>query len=88
MLATANNIQQYWSDFFHEFQLSTGSLCSLPVVYVIIEKCMNICMEQMKIKLYTVFVFNIRVELISKGAKVTCCSNIYMYLISLCYVCF
>ena len=28
-------------------------------------------MEQMKISLYTTFVFNIRVELISKGAEVT-----------------
>ena len=31
----------------------------------------NICMKQMKIRWHTTFVFNIRVELISKGAKVT-----------------
>ena len=28
-------------------------------------------MERMKIKLYTIFVFNLRVGLTSKGAKVT-----------------
>ena len=41
-------------------------------------------MKQMKIRLHTAFVFNIRVELISEGAKVTELRRYILNFIGLC----
>ena len=55
-------------------------------MYVIIEilVCTYICMEQMQIKLHTIFVFNTRVELISKGPKFT---ELFQYIINFIVFC-